>query len=145
MDIIDEITKIVGPENIFSDRVECLCYSRDMSIHQGVPDAVVFPRSTEQISAIMELAFPTKLLEALQMGCPVVASATRQVADTFSSGGVQLVPPGDTGTLADTILRLAQDTEERERLAQEGRAQSERFSWNREKQKLIDLYKAIVT
>jgi glycolate oxidase len=61
MGIIDEVTKIVGDENIFSDRVECMCYSRDMSVHQGIPDAVVFPRSTEQISKIMKLAFKDKI------------------------------------------------------------------------------------
>ena len=56
MNIIDEITRIVGKENVFDDRVECLCYSRDMSVHQGIPDAVIFSRSTEQVSSIMRLA-----------------------------------------------------------------------------------------
>ena len=61
MDIIPEIAKIVGPENVFHDRTECLCYSRDMSVHFGVPDAVIFPRTTEQISAIMKLAHREKI------------------------------------------------------------------------------------
>jgi glycolate oxidase len=61
MGIIDEITEIVGSENVFSDRVECLSYSRDMSVHQGIPDAVIFPRSTEQVSEIMKLAFRDKV------------------------------------------------------------------------------------
>lgn len=56
MEIINEIKEIVGPENVFDDRVECLCYSRDMSVHRGVPDAVVFARTTEQVSAIMKIA-----------------------------------------------------------------------------------------
>jgi glycolate oxidase len=56
MDIIDKIKEIVGAENVFCDRVECLCNSRDMSVHQGIPDAVVFAKSTEQVSAIMKLA-----------------------------------------------------------------------------------------
>ena len=56
MSILDEITQIVGPENIFSDYIERLCYSRDMSVHQGIADAVIFPRTTEQVSAIMKLA-----------------------------------------------------------------------------------------
>ncbi|MBW1922609.1 MAG: FAD-binding protein [Deltaproteobacteria bacterium] len=56
MKIINEIKEIVGPENVFDDRVECLCYSRDMSVHRGVPDAVVFARTTEQVSAIMKIA-----------------------------------------------------------------------------------------
>ena len=53
MSILDEIAQIVGPENVFGDRVECLCYSRDMSVHEGVADAVIFVRSTDQVSAIM--------------------------------------------------------------------------------------------
>ncbi|MFH1351805.1 MAG: FAD-binding and (Fe-S)-binding domain-containing protein [Pseudomonadota bacterium] len=61
MSIIDEIAKIVGPENVFGERVECLCYSRDMSVHQGIPDAVIFPRSTEQVSRIMKLAHRDKI------------------------------------------------------------------------------------
>ena len=61
MDILGEIAQIVGPDNLFSDRVECLCYSRDMSVHQGVPDAVIFPRTTEQISGIMKLACRDKI------------------------------------------------------------------------------------
>ncbi|RLB36787.1 MAG: hypothetical protein DRH20_09050, partial [Deltaproteobacteria bacterium] len=56
MEIINEIKEIVGPENVFDDRVECLCYSRDMSVHRGVPDAVVFARITEHVSAIMKIA-----------------------------------------------------------------------------------------
>jgi glycolate oxidase subunit GlcD len=56
MDLMDKIKDIVGKGNVFDDRVECLCYSRDMSVHQGIPDAVIFPRTTEQVSAIMKLA-----------------------------------------------------------------------------------------
>ncbi|MBW1941499.1 MAG: FAD-binding oxidoreductase, partial [Deltaproteobacteria bacterium] len=61
MAIIEEIKEIVGPENVFDDHVECLSYSRDMSVHQGIPDAVIFPRSTEQISDIMKLAHRDKV------------------------------------------------------------------------------------
>lgn len=68
MEYISEIKKIVGEENVFSDRVECLSYSRDMSVHQGVPDAIVFPSTTEQISEIMKLA--------TRHGFPVIARGT---------------------------------------------------------------------
>ncbi|MGD8388155.1 MAG: FAD-binding and (Fe-S)-binding domain-containing protein [Desulfobacteraceae bacterium] len=61
MGIIDEIKEIVGEENVFDDRVECLCNSRDMSVHQGVADAIVFAKTTEQVSAIMKLAHRDKV------------------------------------------------------------------------------------
>jgi len=66
MDIIKEITQIVGPENIFDDRVECLSYSRDLSVHEGIPDMVVFAYTTEQISAIMRLANQEKVPVTIQ-------------------------------------------------------------------------------
>jgi len=56
MNIIPKIKEIVGQENVFDDRVECISYSRDLSVHEGIPDVVVFAHTTEQISAIMRLA-----------------------------------------------------------------------------------------
>jgi glycolate oxidase subunit GlcD len=56
IEIVREISKIIGKENVFSDRIECIANSRDMSVHVGIPDVVVYPQTTEQISAIMRLA-----------------------------------------------------------------------------------------
>jgi len=38
-----------------------MSHSRDMSVHQGVPDAVVFAKTTEQVSAIMKIAHREKI------------------------------------------------------------------------------------
>ena len=67
MDIVSEISRIIGEENVFSDPVECIANSRDMSVHVGVPDAVVYPRTTEQISAIMHLANQEKIPVGVQL------------------------------------------------------------------------------
>ena len=53
---INELRKIVGDENVREDRLERLTYSRDMSVHTGMPDVIVFPRSTEHVSQVMKLA-----------------------------------------------------------------------------------------
>ena len=66
MDIVPKIAKIVGAENVFDDRVECLSYSRDLSVHEGVPDVVVFAYTTEQISEIMRLANKEKVPVTVQ-------------------------------------------------------------------------------
>ncbi|MBW1788874.1 MAG: FAD-binding oxidoreductase, partial [Deltaproteobacteria bacterium] len=58
---MDKLTEILGEANVFTDRVECLCNSRDMSVHEGIPDAVVFARTTEQVSALMKLAHQEKV------------------------------------------------------------------------------------
>lgn len=56
MDVIKALTDIVGEENIRTDPVELLCYSRDASVHQLFPKAVVRPSSKEEIVQIVKLA-----------------------------------------------------------------------------------------
>jgi len=56
MTLEDELKKIVGEENVNSSEIDCLCYSRDMSVHFGKPDVVVFPTTQEQLVKIVELA-----------------------------------------------------------------------------------------
>jgi len=85
MDIISEISKIIGEENVFSDRVECICNSRDMSVHVGVPDVVVYAQTTEQISAIMKLANQEKIPVTIQGSGTSVTGASLPV-----EGGILL-------------------------------------------------------
>ena len=66
MDILSELIEIVGRENVFDDRVECLSNSRDLSVHEGIPDVVVFAYTTEQVSAIMGLANENKVPVTVQ-------------------------------------------------------------------------------
>jgi len=56
MDYIENLEEIVGKENVKTDLVDRVCYSRDMSIHEGIPDAVVFVRSKEDVVQIVKLA-----------------------------------------------------------------------------------------
>ena len=98
----------------------------------------VVPNRTDEI---MELAFPTKLLEALHMGCPVLVSSTKLVADTFATGGVHFVPPGNLDALSEAIVELVSDHQKREALRAEGHVQAQRFVWDNEKQKLLSLYR----
>ena len=56
MDIASELAAIVGDNYVHADMIERICYSRDMSIHEGVPDAVVMPGSTDEVAAILRFA-----------------------------------------------------------------------------------------
>jgi glycolate oxidase len=56
VDYINELVKIVGEENVRTDALECLTYGRDMSVHEGIPEVIVFPRSTDHVVSIMKLA-----------------------------------------------------------------------------------------
>ena len=85
MDIISEISKIVGEKNVFSDVVERICNSRDMSVHVGVPDLVVYAQTTEQISSIMRLANQEKTPVTVQGSGTSVTGASLPV-----EGGILL-------------------------------------------------------
>ena len=85
MDLINEIETIVGKENVFSDRVECICNSRDMSVHVGIPDVVVYAQTTEQVSAIMKLANQEKTPVTIQGSGTSVTGASLPV-----EGGILL-------------------------------------------------------
>jgi glycolate oxidase len=61
MDYIKELTKIVGEKNVRTDEIERLCYSRDLSVHEAVPDVVVFANNAEEISKILSLANKEKI------------------------------------------------------------------------------------
>ena len=61
MDYFDELRAIVGEENVFTDRVELISYSRDMSVHQAEPDVVVYPLNRDHVVEIMKLATREKI------------------------------------------------------------------------------------
>jgi len=56
MQSINELIEIVGEKNVRTDEIERLCYSRDLSVHEAVPEAIVFATTTEEVSKIMSLA-----------------------------------------------------------------------------------------
>jgi len=61
MDCIKDLIQIVGEKNVKTDLIERLCYSRDLSVHEAVPDVVAFARNAEEISKIMAVANREKI------------------------------------------------------------------------------------
>lgn len=53
--IIKELRTIFGRENVLTDHKDLVFYQYDASLDRGLPDAVVFPRSTEQIVRLVKL------------------------------------------------------------------------------------------
>jgi glycolate oxidase len=61
LDYVDRLKEIAGEENVKSDNIELVCYSRDMSVHEGAADVLVFPQNAHQISEILKLANENKI------------------------------------------------------------------------------------
>lgn len=75
---------------------------------------------------------PLKLYEYLAMGRPVVASDIGQTADLLTgSEAACLLPPGDAGALARTLIELAGDPRRRETMARAAAREGARHDWTR--------------
>ncbi len=101
MDFFKSLTEIVGEANISVSQVDCLAYSRDMSVHEGTPQAIVFAENTEQVSKIVSLAH--------EHGTPITARGTGS-----SVTGAVLAPKGGV------ILDFTRMTEVKEINASDG-------------------------
>jgi glycolate oxidase len=53
---IKELAKIVGREDILFSKKDLLAYSYDATQQQEMPEAIVFPSSTAEVSAVMKAA-----------------------------------------------------------------------------------------
>lgn len=60
-EVIEDLKKIVGSENVLTLYEDLYCYSRDASWYSGMPDVVVRPHSTEEVSKVLRLANELKI------------------------------------------------------------------------------------
>src|SRR5581483_5297522 len=94
----------------------------DLGAWYRAADAFAFPSVKE--------GFGLVVLEALAAGLPVVASDIPVFAEYLDDGeSALLVPPGDQGSLAAALGRLADDPVLRRRVAAGGRPLVDRFTW----------------
>lgn len=73
--------------------------------------------------------FGMPLLEAMQCGCPVITSRVSAMPEVVGKAGL-LVDPGNTEELQAAMLRLVHEPGLRQKLAEAGRAQAGKFSWD---------------
>jgi len=55
--VVDELVAIFGKENVLTANEDMIAYSYDAAHVEVKPEAVVFPTTTEQVSALMKLAY----------------------------------------------------------------------------------------
>jgi len=105
---IKELAKIVGKESVLSSKRDLLAYSYDATQQQEMPDVVVFPHNTAEISAVMKAAHRERI--------PVVPRA----AGTGISGGTVPIRGGIVLEISRMNRILAMDTANRRAVAEPG-------------------------
>jgi len=89
-----------------------------------------------------QTAVPLKLLEAMAMGKPIIATNVKGLSELIDNGtnGV-LVQPGNVEELASKTLELLDNEPLRRQISNNAREQVEReFSWERSSEKVLKLY-----
>ena len=98
--VVAELEGIVGAEHVRTERGDVEPYSRDATpVFRGVPDAVVWPRTTEEVAALLRLATERRI--------PVVprgAGSNLCAATVPIGGGIVLVL-----TRMNEILEISPD------------------------------------
>lgn len=117
---------------------------------------VTFTGRVDNVAACLQasdiFAFPTldealgmSAVEAQACGLPAVASRTGGVPDVVEDGvtGI-LVPPGESGPLAEALRALLSDPERRARLAEAARARMmERFAYDTMVTRYAELFRSL--
>jgi glycosyltransferase involved in cell wall biosynthesis len=86
--------------------------------------------------------FGLPVLEAMSCGTPVISSNRSSIPEIVGSAGV-LVDPTRVQDLADRIVALLRNPEERRRLSQLGLERSARFSWEEAARKTLEVYRSV--
>jgi glycosyltransferase involved in cell wall biosynthesis len=87
---------------------------------------------------------PTKLLEYVAMGVPVISSDLLSVRDYFSERQVRYVKPGDVEDLATAFRQLLSDPNLRRQLAIEAASFYDRYSWSAESRAYLSIVESMI-
>lgn len=89
-------------------------------------------------------AYSTKIMEFMALGVPVVVSKTKIDQYYFDDSVVRFFDSGDVTALANAILDVLKNPENRNRLVANATAYSERHSWKRRKADYLNMVDELV-
>jgi glycosyltransferase involved in cell wall biosynthesis len=100
-------------------------------VPRAVADADIGVAPT-RLDPFTGMSLSTKVLEYAAMEKPVVASRLPTVQRYFAPGTLSVYEPGDPKSLAELVLKLVDDPDERRSRVLETRARVEELSWTRQ-------------
>ena len=119
-----------------------------VEVSEGMLDAALLPEriASADIGVVPNRSnvftdgiLPTKLLEYVAMGVPVIVSETPGISAYFDPSMVRFVAPGDPRSLADAIIELAGDRDRRAALVAAADVFGKRFTWEEHSLEYIDM------
>lgn len=87
--------------------------------------------------------FGLPILEAMQCGCPAIASNTSSIPEVVNNAGL-LVNPHDPVEISAKINMLISDSQLRSRLIKKGYNNTKRFSWKITAKKYLNIFREVL-
>ncbi len=127
----EELVEKLGLKDhvVFTDWVS----TEDLPSYYRTADIFCSPATTGESFGII-------LLEAMASGKPIVATNIPGYASVVTHGEEGCGSSKDTDALASALLTLIRDDKLREQFGRKGLATSEKYSWERVSNRVMDLY-----
>ncbi len=102
-------------------------------------------------SSALAFVFPTldegfglPVLEAMQSGCPVIASDLSCIPEIAGEAAI-LVDPRNTTALKESMILLAESPDKREEYMRRGLERASCFSWARAARETMEVYRSVIS
>lgn len=120
-----------------TERVKILGAVTDLEIEglMKMSSCLLFPSLCE--------GFGIPVIEAMQVGCPVVCSNTTSLPEIAGDAAL-LFDPYDHSGMACAMERIVEDDEFRTRIRESGFLRAKEFSWDRAARQTLDVYRAVM-
>ena len=112
--------------------MESFASAGNVDLQMNLSDAELlelYQTSDLMVLPLFEATANVALLEALSCGLPIVTSEIEGITDYVSRNEAALVPARDPEGMAQHVLKLLEDREQREKLARASRTKALTFEW----------------
>lgn len=127
------------------DTVENLNLSESVVFLDYVPErdlARLYNLATVFMYVSFYEGFGIPPLEAMQSGCPIIASNVSSIPEVVNNAAI-LIDPRNTREMAEAMKKILHSKKLRDDLREKGFKQAQKFSWKRNAQNLLDLFESI--
>ncbi|MEW4241085.1 glycosyltransferase family 1 protein [Priestia megaterium] len=128
---------VVSLAEELGDKVQFTGYLEDKEMRQMVANAdfMVYPSLYE--------GFGLPPLEAMACGCPVIASEIASIPEVCSDK-VEYINPYDIKDIANKLVYMANNTQRKQELSENGIKYSKQFSWEQSAQETFNVIKEVL-
>jgi len=141
---VDELSALAEQLGVASH----VCFKPAMPVEQ-VPEELVQADVGVYLAlpdAHMSIAMPSKVLEYVAMGLPIIASRLKVLEDSFADAAIRFFEPGNVDEFARGVLELYRDPTRRETLVNAAdRVYLQAHAWTSERDRYFTLLHRLLT